>query len=113
MLVPLPQGLYRDYDLTTRAVLGALYNRIRLSGYNHIGDPTGQAWYDPDEQSVYCIYAQQDLADMVGVSVRSIRRALDRLHADSFVWWRKCQYGGACRYYLDARIIQDLAGHWQ
>lgn len=108
LLVPLPVGICRGYDLTTRAVLGALYNRTRLSNYNLIGDATGNAWYDQDEERVYCVYAQRDLADQIGVSERSIRRALDRLRDDGIIWWRKTEYGGACRYYLHERITAEL-----
>ena len=48
-LVPLPQGIFAGMDLVTRAVVGLLYDRIRLSNYNLIGDPAGSQWYDPVE----------------------------------------------------------------
>lgn len=108
LLVPLPIGLFEGYDLLTRAVLGALYGRIRVSNYRFIGDPTGRAFYDDDEQRVYCVYPHAALAQVLGVSERSIRRALERLRDDGLIWWRKAEYGGSCRFFLHERITQEL-----
>ena len=108
MLVPLPQGLFKDYDLTTRAVIGALYDRLRLSGYNQMGDPSGLKWYDTQEQRVYCVYSHAELAEQLGVGERTIRRSLTRLEADGLVWWRKAAYKAANRYFLHERITAEL-----
>ena len=73
MLIPLPEGIFRGYDLTTRAVLGALYDRVRLSNYNLIGDPAGEKFYDPVEEKVYCIYTHDELGRQLGVSEKTVR----------------------------------------
>lgn len=88
-LVPLPQGIFAGMDLVTRAVVGLLYDRIRLSNYNLIGDPSGSQWYDPVEKQVFCIFTHEELAETIGVSERTIRRSLATLNADNLVWWRK------------------------
>ena len=80
-LVPLPQGIFAGMDLVTRAVVGLLYDRIRLSNYNLIGDPAGSQWYDPVEKQV---------------------------NADNLVWWRKATYKGANRYFLHYGIMDAL-----
>lgn len=108
MLIPLPQGLFRDYDLITRAVIGALYDRTRLSNYNLIGDPAGRAWYDDQEQRVYCVYSHAELAAQIGVGERTVRRTLARLHDDGLIWWRKATYMGANRYFLHEDITAAL-----
>lgn len=108
MLIPLPQGLFKDYDLTTRAVIGALYDRIRLSNYNLIGDPAGSKWYDPQEQRVFCVYSQAELAELLGVGERTIRRSLKQLHDDGLIWWRKAAYKAANRYFLHDIITEAL-----
>lgn len=108
MLIPLPQGLFKDYDLTTRAVIGALYDRLRLSGYHHIGDPAGAKWYDTQEQRVYCVYTHAELAEQLGVGERTIRRSLAKLEEDSLIWWRKAAYKAANRYFLHDRIMEEL-----
>lgn len=108
MLVPLPVGLFEGYDLTTRAVIGALYDRIRLSGYNQIGDPSGSKWYDDHEQRVYCIFSHDELAKLLGVGERTIRRSLKQLNDDGLVWWRKAAYKACNRYFLHESIMQAL-----
>ena len=104
-LVPLPQGIFA----VTRAVVGLLYDRIRLSHYNLIGDPAGSQWYDTVEDKVYCIFTHEELAQTIGVSERTIRRSLATLNADNLVWWRKATYKGANRYFLHDGIMEALS----
>lgn len=108
-LVPLPQGVFAGMDLVTRAVIGLLYDRIRLSNYNLIGDPAGSQWYDTVEDKVYCIFTHEELAQTIGVSERTIRRSLATLNADNLVWWRKATYKGANRYFLHDGIMEALS----
>lgn len=108
MLVPLPVGIFEGYDLTTRAVIGALYDRLRLSGYNQIGSGDGMAWYDEQEERIYCVYTHDELARMIGVSEKTVRRSLALLHDDGLVWWRKATYKGANRYFMHDYIMQAL-----
>ena len=108
-LVPLPQGIFAGMDLVTRAVVGLLYDRIRLSNYNLIGDPAGSQWYDTVEDKVYCIFTHEELAQTIGVSERTIRRSLATLNADNLVWWRKATYMGANRYFLHDGIMEALS----
>ena len=108
-LVPLPQGIFAGMDLVTRAVVGLLYDRIRLSNYNLIGDPAGSQWYDTVEDKVYCIFTHEELAQTIGVSERTIRRSLATLNADNLVWWRKATYKGANRYFLHDGIMEALS----
>lgn len=108
-LVPLPQGVFAGMDLVTRAVVGLLYDRIRLSNYNLIGDPSGSQWYDTVEDKVYCIFTHEELAQTIGVSERTIRRSLATLNADNLVWWRKATYKGANRYFLHDGIMEALS----
>ena len=108
MLIPLPQGIFKGYDLTTRAVIGAIHDRIRLSNYNLIGDPSGSKWYDQQEERVFCVFTHAELAELLGVSERTVRRSLDQLKDDQLIWWRKATYKGANRYFLHERITQEL-----
>ena len=108
MLIPLPIGLFKGYDLTTRAVIGALYDRIRLSGYNLAGDPEGRKFYDTREDRVYCVFTHDELGLQLGVSEKTVRRSLQLLKDDGLVWWRKPAYKAANRYFLDDSIMQEL-----
>ena len=108
MLVPLPQGLFAGYDLTTRAVIGALHDRLKLSGYNVIGDPHGSRFYDDVEERVFCVFSHAELAAQIGVSEKTVRRSLKLLEDDGLVWWRKATYKGANRYFLHESIRAAL-----
>lgn len=108
MLIPLPVGLFEGYDLTTRAVIGALYDRTRLSGYNNIGDPEGRRWYDEKEQRVYCVFTHEELGTQLGVSEKTVRRCLKTLFDDGLIWWYKAAYKASNRYFLHERIMQEL-----
>ena len=107
-LIPLPRGIFSGFDLTTRALLGLLYDRIRLSGYNLSGDASGKAWYDSVEDRVYCVFSHAELAVLLGVSESTVRRSLAILHRNNFVWWRKATYKGANRYFLHDGIMEAL-----
>lgn len=110
MLIPLPEGLFRGYDLTTRAVIGALYDRIRLSNYNLIGDPHGCKFYDQQEERVFCVFTHDELGRQLGVSEKTVRRSLKLLEEDGLIWWRKATYKGANRYFLHESITRELKG---
>lgn len=108
MLIPLPVGLFEGYDLTTRAVIGALYDRIRLSGYNAIGEGGDSRWYDAQEQRIFCVFSHDELGRQLGVSEKTVRRSLKLLRDDGLVWWRKAAYKAANRYFLHEAITDAL-----
>ena len=105
-LVPLPQGPFAGLDPVTRMVFGLIYDRLRLSSHNLAGGK--QHWYDPVEDREYCVFKQSELAELVGVSERTVRRSLELLRADNLVWWRKATYKGANRYYIHDGIMEYL-----
>lgn len=99
-------GPFKGYDPVSRMVFGAIYDRLRLSGYNTVGG--SMDFYDHDEQRVYCIFTHAELAEHVGVSERTVRRSLQMLEKDGFVWWRKATYKGANRYFIHESIMEYL-----
>lgn len=103
-LVPMPQGPLAGIGLTERAVLGQIYDRYKLSTYNVTGQGDNTPWYDWYRDEVFCLYAQDDLAAELGISVRTVRRALETLRAAGLIDWRKATYKGACRYYISERV---------
>ena len=105
-LIPLARGPLAHYDLTTRAVLGAIWDRYRLSSYQVTGG--NDQWYDHDEDEIYCVYDQTELAQLLGVSRRTVQRALDALRSDRVIWSRKPGLQCACRYFIDEDIRNYL-----
>lgn len=105
-LVPLPQGIFAGMDIVTRAVVGCLYDRMKLSWYNAEGG--NDRFYDHITEEYFCVFSHAELAEQIGVSERTIRRSLDLLKRDNLVWWRKATYKGANRYYLHHGITETL-----
>lgn len=99
MLVPLADGPFEGLGLTERAIFGAIWGRYRVSCYTQLGS-AGDCPYMDDDGQVYCFWRQDDLAAVVGVSDRTLRRALDNLRSAGLIRTRKAGYGGACKYYV-------------
>lgn len=108
LLVPLGQELLVGLDLVSRAVLGAIFDRLKLSNYRVVGGDT--SWYDDRHEAVYCVFAQSELADLIGVSERSIQRALKLLRDEGLIFSYKPNYQCACRFFLHERIYNYLKG---
>ena len=108
-LVPLPQGIFAGMDIVSRAVVGCLYDRLKLSMYSAAGGD--ERYYDAAANEYFCIFTQSELADQIGVSERTVRRSLDLLKADNLVHWRKATYRGANRYYIHHGIMEYLGSH--
>jgi len=105
-LVPLPIGKFADWELTLvdRAVFGMIWERWRLSSYKVLGGC--EDWYDPYEEDIFCIFAHDELARLIGVSEKTIRRSLETLRTKRVIRWRKAKFKGANRYYV-ARDVQQ------
>lgn len=106
-LLPLPQGRFEKLSLVDRAVFGMIYERWKLGSYKLLGG--SDAWYDYDADEVFCIYAHDELARLVGVSEKTIRRSLLYLRDEAkMISWRKTKFMGACRYYIARDMQQEM-----
>ena len=98
-LVPLPQGDFEKLSLVDRAVFGMIWERYKLSSYKLLGGD--DRWYDHDRDELFCIFAHEELARLVGVSEKTIRRSLKVLRDEAhMISWEKAGFMGACRYYV-------------
>mgnify|MGYP000936835849 CR=1 FL=1 len=107
-LIPLPQGIFADLSLLERATFGLLYDRMKLSVFLACGNQDMYAFYDDQEEMVYCIYTQQALSETLGVSVRTVRRALAVLVDKKLVISKKTRFQDANRYYIPFYIREEL-----
>ena len=111
-LLPLPLGKFAEEDLTLldRAVFGMIYDRWRLSCYNATGSAEYETpWYDEVREEFYCIFAHDELARLVGVSEKTIRRSLETLRKKGWIDWVKREYMGANRYFIRKRIQEYMS----
>lgn len=107
-IVPLPQGPFAALDPLARLCFGLIWDRYKISSYNVTGCAGDSPWYDSDEDEIYCAFAQGELAALMGVSERTVRRCLADLKAADVIWWRKAKYASSCRYYVDYSIRRYL-----
>lgn len=104
-LVPYPEGIFEGMDAISRVTFGIIWERWKLSSYNVLGTAGDCRWYDRDEEEVYCLFNQLELARLVGCSEKTIRRTLIYLHDEKhLIYWRKADYKGVCRYYVEKDV---------
>ena len=108
LLVPLEQEYLTGLDLVARAVLGAVFDRLKLSNYRVLGGDN--SWYDERHEAVFCVFTQSELAEIIGVSERSIQRSLKLLREQGLLFSYKPNYQSACRFFLHERIYTYLKG---
>jgi len=111
-LLPLPQGIFAEDNLSLvdRAVFGMIYDRWRLSNYTAAGTAEYETpFYDEVMEDFYCIFAHDELARLVGVSEKTIRRSLETLRAKGYIYWAKRKYMGANRYFLHGQVKDYMA----
>lgn len=106
--VPTANGPFAGIDPVARMTFGLIWDRYKLSSYHVTGAAGDCPWYDQAMDAVYCVYGQAELAAEVGVSERTIRRALDTLREAGLLIWRKATYKGSCRYYIPEHTRQYL-----
>ena len=106
-LVPLPQGRFAELSLLDRAVFGLIWERWKLGSYKLLGGC--EDWYDPAEEDIFCIFAHDELARLVGASEKTIRRSLETLRAKRMISWRKAKFMGANRYYVSRDVQQYMS----
>lgn len=107
-LIPLPQGIFAKLSLIDRALFGLVYDRMKLSVNNHLSSTDGLSFYDVDEEEVYCVYSQTELALTLGVSERTVRRSVSSLVDGGFLRTKKVRYQDANRYFIPFYIRQEL-----
>ena len=106
-LIPLPIGIFKDLSLLERAVFGLVHDRLKLSVNNHLSSCEGD-FLDEDENDVYCIYRQQEMAEILGVSERTVRRAVSTLVDKHLMKTKKTRFQDANRYFIPFYIREQL-----
>lgn len=123
--VPMPRADFAKLDLTARSVFGLIYDRWLLS--EKTGDTSDRfrqvrevrvcdVWPDrfPNDRSMikvaftYCVYAQGEIAEHLGISERTVRRCIDDLARAKVVEVDRAGMRGANRYYIPTRIHRYL-----
>lgn len=106
-LVPLAQGPFRGMDPVTRMVFGVIWDRFKVSWQKSLNG--SERWVDAEfDGMIFCLYSQLEIAQVVGVTDRTVRNSLEKLRAAGIIDYRKASFKGACRYYMEDDTIKYL-----
>lgn len=107
--MPVLDGPFLRLGLPERVMMGLIIDRWRMSQGN--GDkyrlPTSIG--DPDRDSlVYCLYSGQEFALEMGISLRSVRRYMDKLVDETLIHYSRDGWQGSYKIFLYPRVIEWL-----
>lgn len=89
--------------MTARYAFGLIYDRLKLSAKKENKDRF------TDYLGVYCVFSREDMAEEMGVSIPTLRRAIKQLHDEGLITSRIAVRGGSWRYYLLAKAKESIA----
>lgn len=101
-LVPRAEGPFRGLDLTSRCTFGLLYDRCKLSA-----TPKNILSFT-DEHGTFCVYERADLAQELGITLPTLRKAIKSLVDADVLIARRAGVGAAWRYYLTDNALRYL-----
>ena len=95
-IVPRAEFPFDRLDALSRYCFGLIYDRWRLSA-------RGETWHKwTDENGIFCLYDQRELAKDLGVTLPTVRRCLEQLEGQKLLRRERIGKHGACRYYTTA-----------
>ena len=101
-LIPRPIGSFAGLDMTTRYAFGLIYDRWQLS--NRKDNRSNFS----DRYGVYCVFSREAMAAEMGVSVPTLRKAMQVLILRELIHSRMPTAGGAWRYYIPDSVRGEL-----
>lgn len=99
-LIPRPVGSFAGLDMTSRYAFGLIFDRWQLS-------VKGGAKYK-DRHGIYCVFSREALAAEMGISLPTLRAAMNQLTERQLIEARLAKAGGALRYYVPQCVIDEL-----
>ena len=101
-LIPRPIGIFAGLDITTRYAFGLIYDRWQLSNRKE----NRQKF--TDEHGVYCVVSREAMAAEMGISLPTLRSAMQLLIRREIIWSRIAMPGGNWRYYMPPDTLDWL-----
>ena len=101
-MVPRAVGPCQGLDMATRYAFGLIYDRWKLSDSDKNRDAFTDAY------GVYCVYDRQDIAEEMGVTLPTVRKAIKALIDHRILKARRAGVGAAWRYYVTAFALLHL-----
>lgn len=100
-LIPRPVGSFAGMDMTSRYAFGLIFDRWQLSAKD------GSSKFK-DRHGIYCVYSREALAAEMGISLPTLRAAINQLTERQLIEARMVKAGGALRYYVPQIVIEEL-----
>lgn len=102
--VPRPYYDFAGLDLTTRYAFGLIYDRWQLSNRAENRERF------TDSRGVYCYYSRSAMAAEMGVTLPTLRTAINVLEARGLIKMSRIERGGSVRYYIPQKTL-DMIEH--
>lgn len=99
-LIPRPAYEFNGLDMTARYAFGLIYDRLQLSAKNRERFT--------DRYGLYCVFSRESMAAEMGVTVPTLRKAINKLIARGLITSRMADSGGSWRYYLLERARDSI-----
>ena len=101
-MIPRAVGPFHGLDMATRYAFGLIYDRWKLSDREENRESFSDAF------GVYCFYDRQDLAEEMGVTLPTVRKAIKTLIDKKIIRARRAGVGAAWRYYVTVFALLHL-----
>lgn len=101
-LIPRPVAIFAGLDMTSRYAFGLIYDRWLLS------NKAGNKERFTDRYGVYCVFSREAMAAEMGVSLPTLRKALQPLYERGLVIARLPISGGPWRYYVTSEAEDEI-----
>lgn len=99
-MIPRPLGPFYGLDMVARYTFGLIYDRYKLSGKNISSFS--------DEHGIYCVYERDELAQELGVTLPTLRKAIKSLVNAGLLDARRVGVGASWRYYMTDKVLRYL-----
>lgn len=103
-LIPRPIGIFAGLDITTRYAFGLIYDRWQLSNRKENRKKF------TDEYGVYCVFSREAMAAEMGISLPTLRSAMQLLIQRGLIRARLSMAGSNWRYYMPDETLDWIEG---
>lgn len=101
-LIPRPIGEFAGLDMASRYAFGLIYDRWMLSRRKE-----NRERYS-DENGVYCVFSREAMAAEMGITVPTLRKAINQLIDRCLIRAIMPQMGFGWRYYVTKRAVNSM-----
>ena len=98
--IPRPIYEFAGLDMASRYAFGLIYDRLQLSAKNRDRFT--------DRYGLYCVFSRESMAAEMGITVPTLRKAINQLIDRELITTRMAEAGGSWRYYLMQRAKDSL-----